>query len=92
MGQANAFRGARLGIEVEPQHLAVGQLHRAPRKRAYAKLRTLQVHQDADRPAGLRLDGSNRMHPLPVVGRRAVAEVEAEHVDAAAEERVDYRG
>jgi hypothetical protein len=48
-------------------------------------------YEHADRTAGFRLDCADRLHPLAVVGRRAVAEIEAEDVDAAVKQRMDHR-
>ena len=59
------------------------------REGADAQLRALQVEQDADRPADLLLDRADHLGRARVVLVRAVAEIEAEDVDAGLEQRLD---
>ena len=59
---------------------------RPSRNGADADLRTLQILQDADRPADLPLQGPDRGMDPGVVVLRAVAEVQPEHVDAGQEQ------
>ena len=58
-------------------------------KGANAQLRSLQIEQDANRPAGVALNGTNEVEPPPVILVRAVAEVELENIRAGTEQGFD---
>ena len=91
MRQAHPLCGARSRIEIEPKGRAFHQRYRAARERPDSKLGALQVEQNADRPAGLRLDRADRLHPLAMIGRSSMTEIQAENVDAPMEQRMDHR-
>ena len=59
-------------------------------ERADAKLRPLQVGQHADRATDLALDVADLLQPFAVLLVRAVAEIQAKHVDAGEEQRADH--
>jgi hypothetical protein len=52
-------------------------------------LRSLQIGQNADRPAGLLLEGADGVDARLMVGALAMAEIEAEDIDAGVEQRGD---
>ena len=87
MRQADALGAARRRIEIEAQRRARGEQHGAMREGADAQLGTLQIHQHADGPSRLGFDRADRFHPPPMIGVRAMAEIEAENVDPAMEQR-----
>ena len=89
MGQWRAVVVARVLVEVEAEMRAGGDLRPAARKIAEAELGSLQIGEDADRPAGLALDLANlgKARAMLVVG--AMAEIEAEDVDAGLEQGAD---
>ena len=72
-------RKSRAGFELRP----------AAFESAQAQLRPLQVEQHADRPAELLLQRADGFQAPRVVGLRAVAEVEPEHVHAVLEQGAD---
>ncbi|MNZ95009.1 hypothetical protein D3C78_1141340 [compost metagenome] len=82
VGQVDPPRIARCGIEVEPQGLAALEIDLACGEAADPQLRPLQVHQHADRLAQLALHLTHPLVAQGMVGMLAVAEVEAEQVDA----------
>src|SRR5690606_4416527 len=69
-----------------------GQLDRPGRELADAEFRALQIHQHADRPAELRLDGADDLVALPVLLVGAMAEVQPEHVGAGLKQGADTLG
>ena len=76
----------------QAQAVAFGQERPTVRELAGPDLGPREVGQYRDRPAG---DGRSLPHegqPVQVVGHLAVAEVQAEHVDARIEQRVDLIG
>jgi len=89
MRQGGALVVARRLVEVEPEFGARRQRDLAVAERADAQLRALQVEQDADRPAEALLKGADGLHAGAMVLVHAVAEVEAEDVDAGAEQGLD---
>ncbi len=89
MRQMHARGIARRRIAVEHEALAARQRDAAPGESADAQFRTLQVGQDADRPAGLCLDRAHGIAALAMVVMRAVAEVQAEDVRAGVEQGAD---
>ena len=54
-----------------------------------AQLWALQIDQDADRPAGLRLDLADGVEPRAVIVMGAMAEIEPEDIGAGIEQRAD---
>ena len=76
-------------VHVEAEARAGIELRLAAVESAEAQLRPLQVEQHADRPAELLLKRANGLQPARMVGLRAVAEVEPEHVHAALEQGAD---
>ncbi len=91
MRKAHALFAARRRIDVETQRRPRLQHHGAVHERSDAKLRSLQIHQHADRAVRLFLDRANRFHPLAVVRCGAMAEVQPKDVDAGVKQRVDQR-
>src|SRR5204862_8037189 len=82
--------GARpVAIEGEAKPRTVHELHRAVSEGAQSQLRTVEVQQHADRSIEVGLDRADQREPLLVVGMRAVAEVQSEHVGAGANQRLD---
>ena len=92
MGQGNAPRRRRCGVEVEAQLLAHRQLHRPLGEGAEAELGPLQVHQDGDGMLVMLLERAQLLDPLAMVFVHAVAEVEAEHVGAGLEQSAQALG
>ena len=90
MRQADPGRVALGRIEVEAEARALGEQHRAGGEGAAAQLRPLQVGEDADRPAELRLDLADQRVPAGDVLVGAVAHVEAEDVRAGEEQAADH--
>ena len=76
-------------LEVEAECAPGRQLDLAAGEIAEPQLRPLHVGEDADRPAGIGFDLADRLEAGAVIVMRAVAEIEAEHVDAGVEQRAD---
>src|SRR4030095_16493504 len=87
MGQLRALGVALRLVEIETIGAAGLQLDQAAGKGADSQLRSLQIHQDADRTPALLLDLADEVVALLVILVRAVAEIEAEHVGAGLEQR-----
>ena len=66
---------------------AGGELRLAAGEIAEPQLRPLQIGEDADRPSGLGFDRADLLEPRAVLVVRAVAEIEAEHIDPGVEQR-----
>ena len=75
-----ASPGARIGVEHEG--LALHQHRGSAGEGPDPELRSLQVDQDADRPAVLAFDRADRRHQLAHARVRGVAHVDAEDVGA----------
>ena len=82
---------SRCRVGIEREGLADGNLDRLVGEGAEAKLRALQVGEDADRPALLRADGADRGHEFAQLVMRGVAHVDAEDVGTGLEQRRDDR-
>lgn len=84
--------GRRIGIGHQVEAIAHGQLDLAFGKTLDADLRTRQVGKDADFGADAGRSGTHFGSTLGLPGRVAVAEVEAHHVDARLEQRIQHTG
>ena len=69
-------------IGIEAQHLPRLNRPRTLRHHANANLRSLQILQDAKRPAKLLLNAANLRKALLMIRMRAMAEIQAKHIHA----------
>ena len=86
MRQRHALLSAGRRIHVEPELLALGELHRPLGERTQPQLWALQVHQDGDRMPVMLFHRPQQIDALPVIVLRAVAEVQAKDVRAGLEQ------
>src|SRR6185503_5751578 len=91
MGKLHPAVVARRLVGIEREALAVLELGRAFGERAEPQLWSLQVDQDADRPAVARLNIADGLHQLTHLVVRGVAHVDAEHVRTGLEQLPDHR-
>ncbi len=87
--QVHARGVARRRIGIEREALALGQRGGIGREAADPELRSLQVDENADRPAVLAFDRADRRHQLAHALVRGVAHVDAEDVGAGLEQARD---
>ena len=90
MRQVHARDAARRLVGIERERRALRQHHRAAFELPDAKLRALQIDQDADRPLAFVLDRADGRHQLAHAVMRRVAHIDAEDVGAGAEQRGDH--
>ena len=89
MRQRRTALVARLPVEVETKAVAGRERDPALDEAPEAQLWSLQIGQNADRPARRTLDRPDRFERTAVVVVRTVAEVEPEHVDPGVEQRTN---
>ena len=90
MGQLGAVVVAMRRRPVQPEAGALAEHDRTTGKPANAKLGSLEVGQDADRPADGRLDLANRGVEARDLAVIAMAHVQPEDVGARGVERADH--
>jgi hypothetical protein len=90
--QWRAVLVAGLVVEIEPEMTARRQLRFAAFKIAEPQFRPLQIGEDADRPPDFLFDRTDFFEARAVLVMRAVAEIEAEHIDARLEQRAQSVG
>jgi hypothetical protein len=92
MRQVGAPRTARQRIEIEPKRLIRLEQHGPIGETSHAQLRTLQIRKDADRSAGLAFQLAQNRESCAMIIGAAMAEVQAEHVDAGEKQALsDFR-
>ncbi|MNQ86626.1 hypothetical protein D3C85_1018250 [compost metagenome] len=89
VGQVDPARVARGGVQVQAEGLAALEVDLAIGETAHTQFRPLQVHEDADGVVQLALHLAHPLVALGVVGVFAVAEVQAEQVDAGLHQLAD---
>src|SRR5262245_58849210 len=86
MGQPHARAVAGTILQIETKGLAALDLRFAAAQLADADLGTLQIHQDADRPARLFLDLADQGMARAVILVGAMAQIEPENIDTGMEQ------
>ncbi|MNE06255.1 hypothetical protein D3C80_988390 [compost metagenome] len=89
VGQVDPLGGTRGAVQVQAEGLAALEVDLAVGEAAHAQFRPLQVHEDADGVVQLALHLAHPLVALGVVGVFAVAEVQAEQVDAGLHQLAD---
>ena len=92
MRQRRTVPVAGLAIEIEAKAVAGGELDPALGEAAEAQLWSLQIGQNADRPARRALNRPDRLEASSVILVRTVAEIQPEHIDTGLEQRANPLG
>ena len=92
MRQADTLGIARGLVKIEAEALSGDQGHGAPLEQADPVFRALHVRHDADGAPGLRFQVTDDGDPAAVILRRAVAEIQPEHIGAAQKKTPDHVG
>ena len=81
---------ARRRIRIENEGLTVLQFGRVADEGAEPQLRSLEIHEDADRALGFALDGTDHLDPLGELLTSQMAHIDAEHVRTGVEQLLDH--